>query len=83
MCDSNISAFPLHRRRKLVEGIALVLESKNGEDANAFWRNTAKAILVQLSESGIAPGLAEQEVGTLLHAVLDHIATRSAAKLAQ
>ncbi|WP_352529707.1 MULTISPECIES: DUF6074 family protein [unclassified Mesorhizobium] len=36
--DSNISAFPLHRRRKLVEGIARVLESKNGEDANAFWR---------------------------------------------
>ncbi|MER8803235.1 DUF6074 family protein [Mesorhizobium sp. M0998] len=83
MCDSNISAFPLHRRRKLVEGIARVLEFKNGKDANAFWRNTAKAILVQLSESGIAPGVAEQEVGTLLHAVLADIATRSAAKLAQ
>lgn len=82
MCDSNISAFPLHRR-KLVEGIARVLESKNGEDANTFWRNAAKAILVQLSESGIAPGVAEQEVGTLLHAVLGDIATRSAARLAQ
>jgi hypothetical protein len=79
MGDSNISAFPLHRRRKLVEGIARVLESKNGEDANAFWRSTAKTILVQLSESGIAPGLAEQEVGTLLRAVLVDIATRSAA----
>ncbi|WP_456007961.1 DUF6074 family protein [Mesorhizobium sp. f-mel] len=83
MCDSNISAFPLHRRRKLVEGIARVLESKHGEDANAFWRSTAKAILVQLSESGIAPGLAEQEVGTLLHAVLGDLATRSAAKLSR
>ncbi|MGX9148193.1 DUF6074 family protein [Mesorhizobium sp. 128a] len=83
MCDSNVSAFPLHRRRKLVEGIARVLESKNGEDANAFWRSTAKTILVQLSESGIAPGLAEQEVGTLLHAVLVDLATRSAAKLAR
>ncbi|MER8459275.1 DUF6074 family protein [Mesorhizobium sp. C280B] len=80
MCDSNISAFPLHRRRKLVEGIAQVLESRNGEDANAFWRSTAKTILVQLSESGIAPGLAEQEVGTLLHAVLGEIATRSASR---
>ncbi|MER9946228.1 DUF6074 family protein [Mesorhizobium sp. M0092] len=67
----------------MVEGIARVLEFKNGEDANAFWRNTAKLILVQLSESGIAPGVAEQEVGTLLHAVLGDIATRSAAKLAQ
>jgi hypothetical protein len=83
MGDSNISAFPLHRRRKLVEGIARVLESKNGEDANAFWRSTAKTILVQLSESGIAPGLAEQEVGTLLRAVLVDIATRSAAIHAQ
>ena len=83
MGDSNISAFPLHRRRKLVEGIARVLESKNGEDANAFWRSTAKSILVQLSESGIAPGLAEQEVGTLLRAVLVDIAARSAAIHAQ
>ncbi|MER9758301.1 DUF6074 family protein [Mesorhizobium sp. M0166] len=83
MDDSNISAFPLHRRRKLVEGIARVLESKNGEDANAFWRSTAKTILVQLSESGIAPEVAEQEVGTLLRVVLADIATRSAAKLAR
>ncbi|KUM26987.1 hypothetical protein AU467_18655 [Mesorhizobium loti] len=82
MCDSNISAFPLHRRRKLVEAIARILESKNGEDAKAFWRNTARQILVQLSGSGIAPRLAEQEVGTLLHAVLSDIATRSATKLA-
>ncbi|WP_352829977.1 hypothetical protein [Mesorhizobium sp. M0159] len=29
-------AFPLHRRRKLVKGIARILESKNREDANAF-----------------------------------------------
>ncbi|WP_394893395.1 hypothetical protein ACG873_07625 [Mesorhizobium sp. AaZ16] len=36
-----------------------------------------------MSESGIAPGLAEQEVGALLHAVLGDMATRSAAKFAQ
>ncbi|WP_353014669.1 DUF6074 family protein [Mesorhizobium sp. M0854] len=41
-----MSAFPLNRRRKLVEGIARVLESENLEDANAFWRSTAKTILV-------------------------------------
>ncbi|MFB9984474.1 DUF6074 family protein [Mesorhizobium kowhaii] len=83
MCDSNISVFPLHRRRKLVEGIARVLESKNGKDANTFWRSTVTTILVQLSESGIAPRLAEQEVRTLLHAVIGDIATRNAAKFAQ
>lgn len=77
MGESNISAFPLHRRRKLVESIARVLESKNGGDANAFWRSTVKTILVQLSESGIAPGVAEQEIRTLLRAVLDDIASRS------
>ncbi|MET3524194.1 hypothetical protein ABID25_006064 [Mesorhizobium abyssinicae] len=66
----------------MVEGIARVLKSKNGEDANVFWRNTAKQILVHLSESGIAPILAKQEVVTLLHAVLDDIAMRSAATLA-
>ncbi|MGX9120191.1 DUF6074 family protein [Mesorhizobium sp. BHbsci] len=77
MGESNISAFPLHRRRKLVESIARVLESKNGEDANAFWRSTVETILVQLSESGVAPGLAEQEVRTLLRAVLGDIVTRS------
>lgn len=77
MGESNISAFPLHRRRKLVESIARALKSKNGEDANAFWRSTVKTILVQLSESGIAPGVAEQEIRTLLRAVLDDIASRS------
>ncbi|WP_353642713.1 DUF6074 family protein [Mesorhizobium sp. WSM2239] len=76
MGESNTSAFPLHRRRKLIESIARVLESKNGEDANAFWRSTVKTILVQLSESGIAPGLAEQEVRTLLRAVLGDIVRR-------
>ncbi|PZV37103.1 DUF6074 family protein [Mesorhizobium kowhaii] len=78
MADSNISVFPLHRRRKLVESIARDLESKNEEDANAFWRSTVKTILIQLSESGIAPGLAEQEIRTLLRAVLGDIAARSA-----
>ncbi|MER8733321.1 hypothetical protein NKH28_26390 [Mesorhizobium sp. M1227] len=35
----------------MVEGIARVLESKNLEDANAFWRSTAKTILVQLRQA--------------------------------
>ncbi|RAZ82990.1 hypothetical protein DPM33_33710 [Mesorhizobium hawassense] len=83
MCDSHITVFPLDRRRKLVEGIARVLQSKNAEDASAFWRSTVKTILVQLSKSGIAPGSAEQEVRTLFNAVLAEIGTRSALKLSQ
>ena len=56
MGESNISAFPLHRRQKLVDSIARVLESKNGEDANAFWRSTVKTILVQLSNQELHRG---------------------------
>ncbi|WP_352875299.1 DUF6074 family protein [Mesorhizobium sp. M0959] len=46
-----MSAFPLNRRRKSVEDVARVLEPKNLEDANAFWRSTAKTILVQLRQA--------------------------------
>jgi hypothetical protein len=76
---SNLVAFPLHRRQKLVEGIARVLASKNGEDANVFWRNMAKQILGQLSAYGLGAEAAEQEVRTLLHSVLKEMGTRSAA----
>jgi hypothetical protein len=76
---SNLVAFPLHRRQKLVEGLARVLASKNGEEANVFWRNTAKQILGQLSAYGLEAEAAEQEVRTLLHTVLKVMGTRSAA----
>jgi hypothetical protein len=76
---SNLVAFPLHRRQKLVEGLARVLASKNGEEANVFWRNTAKQILGQLSAHGLEAEAAEQEVRTLLHTVLTVMGTKSAA----
>jgi hypothetical protein len=79
---SNLVAFPLHRRQKLVKGLARVLETKNGEEANVFWRYTAKQILGQLSDYGLGGEAAEQEVRTLLHAVLKEMDTRSAASSA-
>jgi hypothetical protein len=79
---SNLVAFPLHRQQKLVNGLARVLETKNGEEANAFWRHTAKQILSQLSDCGLGGEAAEQEVRTLLHTVLKEMDTRSAASSA-
>jgi hypothetical protein len=77
---SNVVAFPLHRQQKWVQSIARVLASKNGEDANLFWRNTAKEILGQLSAYGVEEEAAEQQVRKLLHTVLNEIGTRSAAQ---
>jgi hypothetical protein len=77
--NSNVVAFPLHRRKKLVSGIARVLESKHGDDANGFWRETAKEILRQLFASGLTVETAEEEVRTLLYAVLAEIHSRSEA----
>lgn len=82
MGHSNLVAFPLHRRQKLVKGLARVLETKNGEEANVFWRYTAKQMLSQLSDYGLEAEVAEQEVRTLLHTVLKDMDTRSAASLA-
>ncbi|MEO9339109.1 DUF6074 family protein [Mesorhizobium sp. SB112] len=69
----NIVAFPLHRRKTLVKGIAKVLASKNGEDANRFWRDTAKTILRQLQTQGLQQGDSEREVRALLSAVMAEI----------
>jgi hypothetical protein len=73
----SVVAFPLHRRRKLVRGIARLLEAKNGEDANVFWRSTAKHLLAQLAASGVTTQAAEQEVRTLLQSVLQEMRSRS------
>lgn len=81
MHDSNICVFPLPRRRTLVE-VSPGPRDKNGEAASAFWRCAAKKMLIQLSDVGIAPELAAQEVGSLLHAVLDDMANRTVMHIA-
>lgn len=73
--ESQIIAFPLHRRRKLVANLASILRSKHGHEATLFWRDTAKTLLRQLSSAGIAIENAEDQVRRLLYAVVAEIET--------
>lgn len=68
--ESEIIAFPLHRRPKLVSDLASVLNSKHGDDATAFWRETAKTLLRQLVSAGVADDDAQDQVRRLLYAVV-------------
>jgi hypothetical protein len=76
--NAEVRAFPLHRQRKLVSGIARVLGSKQGEEATLFWRETAKSLLQRLIENGVQQAAAEDEVRALLHVVLSELETDAA-----
>lgn len=71
--SSNVAAFPLCRQRKVLNGIANVLRSKQGETATLFWRETAQSLLQQLVAKGVDLAAAEEEVRNLLYAVLAEI----------
>lgn len=75
MHSTTIAAFPLSRQQKLVRGIAGVLGSKQGEEATLFWRETAKALLQNLAESGVDARSAEDQVRDLLYSVLAELET--------
>lgn len=66
----SVIAFPLHRQHTLVSGIAGLLGAKHGEDATLFWRQTARDLLRQLGDNGVDPKSAENEVRSLLYAVI-------------
>lgn len=70
---SDIVAFPLFRRQKLVRDIGKILQSKQGDDATLFWRETAKGLLRQLAKNGVPAQQAENEVRRLLYAVMVEI----------
>ncbi len=70
-----VFAFPLYRRRKLVKGIAGVLRATHGEQANVFWRETAKTLVQQLVAAGVEYGAAQDEIRTLLRVVLAELQT--------
>lgn len=70
---SEIIAFPLHRRRKLVSDLVCVLSSKHGDDATAFWRETAKTLLRQLATAGVENDDAQDQVRSLLYAVVSEM----------
>ena len=69
----SVVAFPLHRRRDLVQGVARVLGGLHGERANVYWRRTAKRLLRLTMGMGLAREDAENEIRALLHAVLGEI----------
>jgi hypothetical protein len=69
----SVVAFPFHRRRDLVSGVARVLGNKHGEDANTYWRRTAKRLLRLAMGMGLERQAAEDEIRALLHAVLREI----------
>jgi hypothetical protein len=76
--NAEVRAFPLHRQRKLVSGIARVLGAKQGEDATRFWRDTAKGLLQRLTANGVGQQAAEEEVRGLLYAVLSELEINAA-----
>jgi hypothetical protein len=71
--SASVVTFPLYRRQTLLSRIAHALRVKHGEEARLFWRETAGDLLSQLTESGVGPGMAEEEVRNLLYAALAEI----------
>lgn len=69
----SVVAFPFHRRRDLVVGVARVLGNKHGEAANVYWRRTAKRLLRMAMGMGMDREAAENDIRALLHAVLREI----------
>lgn len=73
MGSGTVRAFPLERRHALVATVARALADCQGEQANQYWRETAKRHLAQLQALGIPRATAEREVRRLLYAVLAHL----------
>ncbi|WP_028034132.1 DUF6074 family protein [Chelativorans sp. J32] len=73
--SASVVSFPLYRQQKLLSGIAQALRTKHGDEANLFWRETARNLLQQLTANGVDVRAAEEEVRYFLHAVLLQIET--------
>jgi hypothetical protein len=78
LVSSTVKAFPLYRRQKLLGDIASELQSKQGEEASRYWRETAKELLQRLSDQGVDSASAQEEVRTLLYAVLAEMESKTA-----
>lgn len=76
--SSNIFAFPLDRRRHLVNAVASALETAHGDEATQVWHDTAKNLLRQLSSQGVAAEEAKSQVRRLLREALREVVIRSA-----
>ena len=71
--SSNIVAFPLCRRRELVNDLATVLAHKHGAKADTFWKVTAKQLIRSLLARGVSLEDAQSEVRNLLSEVIRQV----------
>jgi hypothetical protein len=74
----NVSAFPLQRRRNVVNDVVCGLNRHRGEDANRFWREKATVLLQDLVEDGVALEEAKEQVRSLLYTALNEMHQASA-----
>lgn len=69
----SVAAFPLHRRRYLVEEVSRGLSAYQRDEATSYWRSKAKELLCQLTATGVSLESAQQEVRQLLYVALDEM----------
>jgi hypothetical protein len=67
--SAELIAFPIDRRTALVRRTAEQLSARNGEDANSYWRSTARTLLQNLMEQGRGTESARMEVLRFFEAV--------------
>jgi Family of unknown function (DUF6074) len=66
---ARLIAFPVHRRMSLVRRTARELSALNGEEANGYWRSTARVLLQELLVQGCDMATARREVLCFFEAV--------------
>lgn len=66
---AEVLAFPLERRVNLVRQTAEELFTLNGEDANGYWRATARRLLEDITAQGRSMDAARKEVLSFFEAV--------------
>jgi hypothetical protein len=70
---------PLDQRSELIRSIAIVLGTKNGRHASAYWRGMAKRLMRLSIAVGASRETAEAEVHRLLDTVLREVNRRALA----
>jgi hypothetical protein len=64
-----VFSFPIDRRVSLVRETARALFERNGEDANLYWRETARSLFMELVDQGRDGPAARREVLRFFEAV--------------
>lgn len=75
----NVSAFPLYRRRGVVDDVVRGLSAPAADDAQRFWREKSTALMRDLVASGVPLETAKAELRMLLRAVFAQLRQRPAA----